>query len=182
MTEVSAFYELWSQEPGTRFLGPRFDLCTLTLCTIRVRPWQWHMWCSSLREYDTDTRFYLVSPMCDLYLERFIQSRSAKLVTGGSAKWEAFPESWYWSRLRSLCMESCLERLTTKRNNEMKDLQDHGAFVLWAGATWRSDLGLSLIPYSRPYHKWYTRANQCQCVNLSSPYIIWKLHEYLYVA
>ena len=58
------------------------------LCAVRVILWHWHVWYSSLREYYIDARFYLVSPMCDLYLERYIGVSCTGLYVKLEVFWE----------------------------------------------------------------------------------------------
>ena len=72
------------------------------LNVVRVRPWHWHVWCLSLREYYTDTRFYLVSPMVVYTLRGKLGSHVQEWMW----KWKCFqkytspsPLPWPWRDL-----------------------------------------------------------------------------------
>jgi len=88
---------------------------------VKVRPWHWRVWCSSLEECYADARSYLMFrvPMCDLYLERYVRFHV----------WECML-NW-----------KCFEKYGTKQDKE-EGQQYHGVFVLWAGVDRWSDLWL----------------------------------------
>jgi len=67
---------------------------------VRVRPWHWYVWCSGLREYHTDARFYVVSPKCDLYLDMYIGVSCTGLYVKLEVLWEVhFPLALYLDRV-----------------------------------------------------------------------------------
>jgi len=130
------------------------------------------MWYSSLREYCADARFYLVSPMCDIYLERYIGVLCTGLYVKLEVLWEVhFPLAYTLTmtlRLKNQVLSAWLQKSeATWTKEKERTTRPRRVSVLWAGAAWCSRLGLSLILLLKAVPTWglsTMRANRCRCV------------------
>ena len=103
---------------------------------VRVIPWHWRVWCSSLRECYTEARFYLASPMCDLYIERYIGVSCTGLNVELGVLWEVHsPLDLCFDVIEESSSSLWLKEAKRQTNKTRKEgLQDHGAVCAVSGS------------------------------------------------
>jgi len=106
---------------------------------VRVIPWHWHVWYSNLREYYADARFYLVSPMCDIYLERYIGVWCTGLYVKLEVLWSVhFPLAYTLTvtlRLKNQVLSSWLkEKRSNMNKGQTKDYETTASLCAVSGS------------------------------------------------